>query len=237
MYRVIKVIGKNLYQWDIGRKVKINLKDGLVIDELHFSNIKSRKALVIEPYEEDGILVADIPNILLQEKEMIFVHCIQHHEDGDRSVCCVRLGVIPRKRPDDYIYDETETKDYGILEYKISELEKRIEQGLVDLDVTLTKEGKAADAKAVGDEISKLKQQIGDINLSELDFIKEVNDDSKEQSYSPIVASDLVTKEYVDNLIPTEDDALTIAIEMGLVCPVTNNNVIFTNDKKIIYTF
>ena len=210
MYGIIKIIGGNLYQWDIGRKVKINLKNGLVIDELHFSNIKSKKALVIQPYEEDGLLVADIPNILLQEKEMIFVHCIQHHEDGDRSICCIRLGVIPKKRPDDYIYDETETKDYGILEYKISELD---------------------------DKVEALKKQIGDIKLSELDFIKEVNDDSKEQGYSPIANSDLVTKEYVDSLIPTEDEILAIAIETGLICPVTNNSVIFTDDKKVIFTF
>lgn len=210
MYGIIKVIGGNLYQWDIGRKVKITLKNGIVIDELHFSNIKSKKALVIQPYEEDGLLVADIPNILLQEKEMIFVHCIQHHEDGDRSICCIRLGVIPKKRPDDYIYDETETKDYGILEYKINELD---------------------------DKVEALKKQIGDINLSELDFIKETNDDSKEQNYSPTLPSDIVTKKYIDDLNPDKDDALDIVFTMGLIDPVVDKGAIFIDKEGNIYSF
>lgn len=59
------------YQWDSNRQVVI---EDIDCNEVHFSNRTDKTALVCEVREENGQLIADVPNILLQEDWDITVY-------------------------------------------------------------------------------------------------------------------------------------------------------------------
>lgn len=96
---IISVIGGSLCQWDIGRKVQVRTD----CNEVHIGCVKDTEALVVIPYEENGQLVADIPNIVLQTGRNIAVYCVKDNV----TVCSKVFGVKDRERPSDYLYVET----------------------------------------------------------------------------------------------------------------------------------
>ena len=61
------IIGTPLYQWETGRQLKVIPLRGMRVDSVHFSNYGDSTALVVKPKENDGVFIADIPNILLQD--------------------------------------------------------------------------------------------------------------------------------------------------------------------------
>lgn len=119
----ISLIGGLLYQWDTGRKVKIESPSCINVDEVHFTN-DMQDALVVEPKSADNVYYAEIPNILLQEKRNIKVYVVMHTENGERTVCSRGLTVNSRQKPADYIYTETEVKSYKKLDQRIKALEE-----------------------------------------------------------------------------------------------------------------
>ena len=108
---------KAFYQWDSGQKLLVTY-DGTC--EVHFRNPGKKTALTVIPYEYEGKVVVDVPNILLQNAGIITAYvynCV-----GDE--CTINqdtFNVIPRQRPADYVYVETDTKATPI-----AELEKRV---------------------------------------------------------------------------------------------------------------
>ena len=66
--------------------------------------------------------------------------------------------------------------------------------------------------------------------------LTQANQNSLDNSYSPTVDSDLVTKGYVDLLASSELEALALVTEMGFVEPAVNNEFIFTDENGAIYT-
>lgn len=120
---IINLIGGLLYQWDTGRKVKIESPSCINVDEVHFTN-DMQDALVVEPKSADNVYYAEIPNILLQEKRNIKVYVVMHTENGERTVCSRGLTVNSRQKPADYIYTETEVKSYEKLDQRIKALEE-----------------------------------------------------------------------------------------------------------------
>ena len=107
-----------LYQWDSNRQVKIMLPEGVQADEAHFAHPRDKEALVVRIKNADGMLVADIPNILLQSEQDIRVWLVS----GDRTILGYNLAVLPRIKPADYVYTETEILRYETLEKRIEEL-------------------------------------------------------------------------------------------------------------------
>lgn len=107
-----------LYQWDTGRKIKLT-DESLTIDEVHFSNIFYTEALIVEPKSN----TADIPNILLQYSVEIAIYAVVHNVDGEQTIYEERLSVRKRAKPSDYVYTETEIKNWDALEERIKKLE------------------------------------------------------------------------------------------------------------------
>lgn len=111
---------KAFYQWDSGQKLTVSHAG---ICEVHFHHPGHDSALVVKIYELEGQRVADVPNILLQEAGEIIAYiylCI-----GDEcTVFRKKFEVIPRQKPADYVYTETETKTYKALEDRIKALEQ-----------------------------------------------------------------------------------------------------------------
>lgn len=117
---------KSLTQWDLGRKIIIRPDAETIVDEVRFSNVLSKKALVVEPtFDELGNIVSGIPNILLQSSLEIYVSVAMHFKDGKCVIHKETLEVAPEKKPSDYIYTEIEIKNYEELEQRIKALEEQ----------------------------------------------------------------------------------------------------------------
>ena len=64
---MIVLIGKELWQWDIGRRVQLFVEYGCTVNEIHFTNRYQADAVVGEVKSEDNVVYADIPDVLLQD--------------------------------------------------------------------------------------------------------------------------------------------------------------------------
>ena len=117
---------QELWQWDLGRKVKVIPADGITVDEVHFGNVFSGEALVVEPKvdETTGDIVANVPNILITQFFRINVYAVMVIPDGKITTERIMLDVEAREKPSDYVYKETEIKNYDALKKRIEELEK-----------------------------------------------------------------------------------------------------------------
>lgn len=113
------------YQWDSNRQIVI---ENIDCNEVHFSNRTDETALVCTVREENGQMIADVPNILLQEDWDITVYAF----DQDYTEYSQIIKVIPRTKPDDYVYTETEVLNYNTLSERINEVEANIGQEVQD---------------------------------------------------------------------------------------------------------
>ena len=120
---MIKVIGGTLYQWGIGRKVKVIPHNDKSVCEVHFAHQSDTNALVVIPTIENGEICAEIPNILLQSTEPICVYAIQKDDVTEKCFCNCTLFVRYRPKPEDYVYTETERLNFDFLAAKIKEFE------------------------------------------------------------------------------------------------------------------
>lgn len=110
---------EHFYQWDLNRKVIV---EDASIKEVHFSDAVEKNALVCVVYELDGKRVADVPNILLQTEWRINVYA---YTDGHTKVSTT-YKVLPRSKPEDYIYTETEVKNYEEFKARLAANEEAI---------------------------------------------------------------------------------------------------------------
>ena len=123
---VLNVIGETLYQWDTGRKLKISLPQGTIVERVDFSTREIEEPLSVKTYVVDNNVVADIPNILLQDSLKITAYVVINHDDGERTVFERTFDVISRPKPSDYVYTETEIKSYEALEERVENLQKDV---------------------------------------------------------------------------------------------------------------
>lgn len=115
---MFKILDDNkvFYQWDKNRKLIIEDEN---IKEVHFCNRTDDIALMCEVYEKDGLRLVDVPNKLLTESWDIKVYA----SDGDNTRYYDTIKVIERKKPSDYVYEETEVFTYRQLEKRLIEIE------------------------------------------------------------------------------------------------------------------
>lgn len=108
-----------LWQWDSGQRLIVPHGSGC---EVHYKNPGEDMALVVNTYELDGQTVADIPNILLQRAGELTAYVYVCMDDActiDKTV----HHILPRPKPADYVYTETEIKTYTALEARLDEIE------------------------------------------------------------------------------------------------------------------
>lgn len=105
--------------------------------------------------------------------------------------------------------------------------------GDVPLDTSLTKNGQAADAKAVGDRIQSLSKEISDriiapttAAVGQTIVVKAVDDEGVPTAWEP-----------VDFPESTNDsDALEALAECGIITPVYQDETFYTDANGAIYT-
>lgn len=120
----MKVIGTPLYQWEVGRKLQIVPLHGMKVCAVHFSHLGDAEALVIGPREENGVIVADIPNVLLQSGSNLVAYSVNVSDDCVETIKECVISVRPRPKPSDYVYTETEVLEYRTLAKRVEQLEK-----------------------------------------------------------------------------------------------------------------
>ena len=101
---MIELVGNELYQWDSGRQVRIIPKHGETVSYVHFNN-----GYMVTPTKTNGISVANIPNILLQQGGYnITVYAVSVSESSIETTESCQFYVKKKTKPNDYVYTETE---------------------------------------------------------------------------------------------------------------------------------
>ena len=93
---------KFLYQWDVNQK--IILTDVPENVEIHFAHNTDKEALVCSTYSNDDNTFVDIPNILLQSDETIYMYTVQIRGNEQFTIQANSIGVVRREKPSDYVY-------------------------------------------------------------------------------------------------------------------------------------
>lgn len=128
---MIELIGKELFQWNKGRQLKINNSS---VNEAVFSNdnITGLKAEII-----DGIV--DIPNVILTKGVRLFVYISITDDEKRETLYRKEFPIIPAAKPSDYI-DENINIDGSTLE-KLENLLDLMYNGSVDEILVFTNKG------------------------------------------------------------------------------------------------
>ncbi len=113
---------RNFWQWDTGQQLLVS---DATCGEVHYYNGTDDCALVtkIETLE-DGRRAADVPNILLQTSGILDAYLYQVDEQGMSTRRDYHFRVLPRPKPEDYVYTETEVLNYSNLVERIDQIEK-----------------------------------------------------------------------------------------------------------------
>lgn len=111
------------YQWDLDRKLIVTDES---IDEVHFCNRTDDCSLICEVYSDGELRLVNVPNVLLTKDWRINVYAF----DGNYTKHCVQYEVVSRTKPSDYVYTETEIKNYDELLERV----KRLEEGGISDD-------------------------------------------------------------------------------------------------------
>lgn len=102
---------ERLYQWDVNQTISVTGISTSQAPAFHFCNQRSEVALVVAPTMVNGMLTAEIPNILLREPETLFVYIYYNTgADGYRTFYRIRIPVVPRQRPQNY--DESDNVNF-----------------------------------------------------------------------------------------------------------------------------
>lgn len=108
---------EKIYQWSTDVPVYVDSAS-----QVQFAQVGSSETMNVEPQASGEVFVATVPNVLLQEAKDIFIY------QGEESE---RVSIIYRAKPDDYVYTETEVKDYDDLAARLDELQEQVD----DIDV------------------------------------------------------------------------------------------------------
>lgn len=202
------------YQWDIDRKIVV---EDITINEVHFCNRTDDVSLVCEVYDLDGLRVADVPNILLQENWRINVYAY----DTNYTKHCEVFEVIKRSKPADYVYTETEIKNYDDLNARVEQIEKNgisdeavanaIEKYMEENDINVDLTGYATE--------EYVQEQIAGIEIPEVDLTGYATEKYVDEAIAAIEIpeaggdvdlSNYYTKSETDEKIKSAVDAIEI---------------------------
>ena len=147
---------KSFFQWDLNQKLIVNSP---ICSEVHFSNILSNEALVCRAYKLDGMIVVDVPNILLTEALDIKAYIVAEDEQGCRTCNTGTFEVVKRDKPADYVYTETEVKSFDDLEQRVKYIE---DNGASEEQIAQAVEGYLAENPIeVPTKVSQLENDMG----------------------------------------------------------------------------
>lgn len=96
----------SLTQWDMNQTLRISWSMSEV-PVIHFCNRKSEESLTVQCTKNGNNLVAQVPNILLQEPYPIIGYIYLYGSNQDsRTIYAFEIPVRKRVKPNDYIYED-----------------------------------------------------------------------------------------------------------------------------------
>ena len=123
MFKIYKG-GDTFFQWDFGQRLVVEDPE---VDKVHFCNKTKDCSLVCDVYDEDGLRLVNVPNILLQDTFLIRAFaCLVEGETSYFAKNVQVFKVIGRTKPEDYVYTEEEIKNWTTMGERITELEARL---------------------------------------------------------------------------------------------------------------
>lgn len=91
-------------QWDKNQSITIEIDyEWTEAPEFHFCNKNSKEAIVVKSVLSENRITAIVPDTLLQEPFPIIVYIYEIDNTSGRSVASIKLPVIPRLAPSNYI--------------------------------------------------------------------------------------------------------------------------------------
>lgn len=131
----------HLYQWDSNQEITISGLN-VVNASVHFTNKKRNDAIVVNGTRNNNSLVADIPNILLEDDLDIiaYVHVVASNKGNTIKV--VKIPKIARQKPSDYQFTqnieimnfERLQSDFNDLADECHEVLDQIQRELITVD-------------------------------------------------------------------------------------------------------
>lgn len=238
------------YQWDIDQKIVINLEgcDERYLQnppEVHFSNSSRKEALVVRStvkYSGDdvavqddsvatmhagNIIIADIPNILLQEPYPLLVYVYLTDADDSSSQKTILYSEIPvrkRAKPSDYLYVENITRITAEM------IKKEIESSTETARTNAINEINNVKTKSIATVTDTKDTAVNTITQTKTNAVSAV-DEAKEGFIT--TGNDLVNTatEIKNNTQKTYDNAVSVAnktqqtIETNINTLITKNGV------------
>ena len=163
-----------LWQWDTGRTLAVDAD----CSQVHFSNKVFGRSIDVDVI--DGIAI--IPDVLLQTDNDLNVWAFVGTAENGYTKISKTFKLNRRNKPADYVFTPTEQMTLQTVQHQIgdlADLTTEAKENLVAaineaarsggssgggagivIDSTLTKAGQAADAKATGDAIRSLSEEI-----------------------------------------------------------------------------
>lgn len=120
------------HQWDVNQELRICGLDLDAAPEVHFANAVTDPAPVVQSTLDNGVVCAAVPNFLLQQAYTITAYIYVTEKGTERTQHKISIPVLPRPKPADYVYTETEVKRYEALEGRVAKLEGRDQVGIVE---------------------------------------------------------------------------------------------------------
>lgn len=238
------------YQWDIDQKIVIDLNgcDERYLQnppEVHFSNSSRKEALVVRStvkYSGDDvavqddsvatmhagdIIIADIPNILLQEPYPLLVYVYLTDADDSSSQKTILYSEIPvrkRAKPSDYLYVENITRITAEM------IKKEIESSTETARTNAINEINNVKTKSIATVTDTRDTAVNTITQTKTNAVSVV-DEAKEGFITTGNALVNTATEIKNNTQKTYDNAVSVAnktqqtIETNINTLITKNGV------------
>ena len=160
--------GRNeFYQWDLNCKLIVEDKS---VSQVHFCNRTGSCSLLRYVYEVNGLYLVDVPNVILQDNWDIKVYGY----DANHTKHSATFNVVPRTRPENYVFTDEEQKMWEQLDERIDQIE---ENGISD--------------EVIENAVEKYLDETGiQIDLSDY-YTKAETNDAIEQAVAAIPEVDL----------------------------------------------
>lgn len=230
------------YQWDIDQKIVIDLNgcDERYLQnppEVHFSNSSRKEALVVRStvkYSGDDVavhIIADIPNILLQEPYPLLVYVYLTDADDSSSQKTILYSEIPvrkRAKPSDYLYVENITRITAEM------IKKEIESSTETARTNAINEINNVKTKSIATVTDTKDTAVNTITQTKTNAVSTV-DEAKEGFITTGNGLVNTATEIKNNIQKTYDDAVSVANKTQQTIK-TNINTLITKNGVYLKT-
>ena len=147
----------SFYQYDLNRKLIVEDK---TITKVHFCNRTGSCSIIRCAYEVNGMWLVDVPNVILQESFRVNVYGFDKEYTKHSAV----FNIVPRSKPEDYVYTENEVATWEALDERITQIEENgISDETIEAAINGYLEENPIEAGATAEEAAQIAANTNDI--------------------------------------------------------------------------